>query len=122
MLSCIRKARGQRGSQHMLSDTVKCDDAFFDGPTAGKKRERGTGKAKVLVALLLDSEGHNLRFLKVKTTKDVRRRSIKAKHLDNYLNEFYSCFSRRVFGVKLFQRLSMVVVQLLAGLRDSHII
>lgn len=77
VLSRIRKAMGQWDNQHKLSGTIEFDDAFFGGPTAGKKRGRGTEKAKVFVALSLDNKG-NPRFLKMKTTKDIRQRSVRA--------------------------------------------
>lgn len=76
MLSRIRKAMGQRDSQHKLSGTIEFDDAFFGDPTTGKKRGGGTGKTKVFVTLSLDSKG-NPRFLKMKTMKDIRQRSVR---------------------------------------------
>ena len=52
----IRKAMGQRDDQHQLSGVIEFDDAFFGGPTVGKKRGRGTEKAKGFVALSLDQD------------------------------------------------------------------
>lgn len=76
MRSRIRRGMGQRDNQHKLSGTIEFDDAFFGGSTAGKKCGRGAGKAKVFVALSLDSKG-NPRFLKMKTMKDICQRSVR---------------------------------------------
>ena len=70
VLSRIRKAMGQRDDAYRLENEIEFDDAFFGGPTVGKKRGRGTEKAKVFVALSLDKKGHP-RFLKMKKAKDV---------------------------------------------------
>lgn len=76
LLARIRKAMGQRDDTHQLSGTVEFDDAFFGGPTVGKKRGRGTEKTKVFVALSLDSKG-NPQYLKMKPTKDIRQASVR---------------------------------------------
>ena len=75
VLSRIRKAMGQRDDAYQLENEIEFDDAFFDGPTVGKKRGRGTEKAKVFVALSLDEKG-NPKFLKMKKAKDVRKKSV----------------------------------------------
>ena len=67
---------GQRDDTHQLSGIVEFDDAFFGGPTVGKKRGRGTEKTKVFVALSLDSKG-NPQYLKMKPTKDIRQASVR---------------------------------------------
>lgn len=77
MLARIRKAMGQRDDTHQLSGVVEFDDAFFGGPTVGKKRGRGTEKAKVFVALSLDERG-NLHFLKMKVTKNIKQAAVKS--------------------------------------------
>jgi len=77
MLYRIRQAMEQRDNTHMLSGTIEFDDAFFGGPTTGKKRGRGTEKAKVFVALSLDEKG-NPKFLKMKTTEDTRSDTVRA--------------------------------------------
>ena len=46
MLRRIRIAMGQRDKTHQLNGVIEFDDAYFGGPTAGKKRGRGTEKAK----------------------------------------------------------------------------
>ena len=76
MLKRIRAAMGQRDKQHQLSGKVEFDDSYFGGPTAGKKRDRGTEKAKVLVGLSLDEHG-NPQYLKMKVTENIRQASVK---------------------------------------------
>lgn len=72
MLRRIRIAMGQRDKTHQLCGVIEFDDAYFGGPTVGKKRGRGTEKAKVFVALSLDDRG-NPRFLKMRVTPDISR-------------------------------------------------
>ena len=76
MLKRIRAAMGQRDKQHQLSGKIEFDDSYFGGPTAGKKRGRGTEKAKVLVGLSLDEHG-NPQYLKMKVTENIRQASVK---------------------------------------------
>lgn len=76
-LARIRKAMGQRDDTHQLSGVVEFDDAFFGSPTIGKKRGRGTEKAKVFVALSLDENG-NPQFLKMQIAKNIKQASVKA--------------------------------------------
>ncbi len=66
---------GQRDATHKLSGVVEFDDAFFGGPTIGKKRGRGTEKAKVFVALSLDTKGNPL-FLKMRITQNIKQTSV----------------------------------------------
>ena len=68
MLKRIRAAMGQRDALHQLNGEIEYDDAYFGGPTVGKKRGRGTEKAKVFVGLSLDGHGNPLYFkMKIKT-------------------------------------------------------
>ena len=76
MLKRIRTAMGQRDKTHKLNGVIEFDDAYFGGPTAGKKRGRGTEKAKVFVALSLDELG-NPRFLKMRVTPNLKQASVK---------------------------------------------
>ena len=75
MLKRIRMAMGQRDSGYQLSGTIEFDDAYFGGPTAGK-RGRGTGKTKVFVALSLDDQGRP-GYLKMQVTKNIKRASVR---------------------------------------------
>lgn len=76
MLRRIRIAMGQRDETHQLRGVIKFDDAYFGGPTTGKKRGRGTEKAKVFVALSLD-ERDNPGFLKMRVTPNIKQASVK---------------------------------------------
>lgn len=76
MLRRIRVAMGQRDKNHQLHGVIEFDDAYFGGPTVGKKRGRGTEKAKVFVALSLDEQG-NPRFLKMRVTPNIKQASVK---------------------------------------------
>ena len=72
----IRIAMGQRDETHQLCGVIEFDDAYFGGPTTGKKRGRGIEKAKVFVALSLDGQG-NPRFLKMRVTPNIKQASVK---------------------------------------------
>lgn len=83
MLQRIRKAMEDRDNVHQLNGIIEFDDAFFGGPTVGKKRGRGTEKAKIFAALSLDKKGKPL-YLKMKVTKNVKQKSVKefaTKHI-----------------------------------------
>lgn len=76
MLRRIRIAMGQRDETHQLCGVIEFDDAYFGGPTTGKKRGRGTEKMKVFVALSLDEQG-NPRFLKMRVTPNIKQASVR---------------------------------------------
>ena len=76
MLRRIRIAMGQRDETHQLCGVIEFDDAYFGGPTTGKKRGRGTEKTKVFVALSLNGQG-NPRFLKMRVTPNIKQASVK---------------------------------------------
>lgn len=76
MLKYIRKAMKTRDDSHQLEGVIEFDDAFFGGPTVGKKRGRGTEKSKVFVALSLDKKGNPL-YLKMKPTENIKKKSVK---------------------------------------------
>lgn len=76
VLSRIRNAMGQRDSDYLLSGIVEFDDTYFGGPTVGRKRGRGTEKAKVFVALSLDDAG-NSKHLTMQVTKNLKQASVK---------------------------------------------
>ena len=76
MLRRIRTAMGQRDKTHQLHGVIEFDDAYFGGPTAGRKRGRGTEKAKVFVALSLDERSKPL-FLKMRVTPNLKQASVK---------------------------------------------
>ena len=76
MLTRIRTAMGQRDKTHQLNGTIEFDDTYFGGPTVGKKRGRGTEKAKVFVAASLDERGNPL-YAKMRVTQNIKRASVK---------------------------------------------
>ena len=76
MLKRVRAAMGQRDGSHRLCGIIEFDDAYFGGPTTGKKRGCGTEKAKVFVALSLDERGKP-RFLKMRVTPNIKQASVK---------------------------------------------
>jgi len=76
MLARIREAMKQRDEGYKLNGIIEFDDAFFGAPTVGKKRGRGTEKAKVFVALSLDEKGKP-RFLKMRKTKNIKQAAVK---------------------------------------------
>ena len=76
MLKRIRSAMGQRDKKHQLSGVIEFDDSYFGGPTVGRKRGRGTEKAKVFVALSLSESGNPL-YLKMMVTPNIKRASVK---------------------------------------------
>ena len=76
MLVRIRAAMGQRDKTHLLSGTIEFDDTYFGGPTVGKKRGRGTEKAKVFAAVSLDERG-NPHYAKMQVTQDIKQASVK---------------------------------------------
>ena len=76
MLMRIRAAMGQRDKTHRLNGNIEFDDTYFGGPTVGKKRGRGTEKAKVFVAVSLDEWGNPL-YAKMRVTQNIKRASVK---------------------------------------------
>ena len=56
--------------------TIEFDDTYFGGTTVGKKRGRGTEKAKVFVAVSLDERGNPL-YAKMRVTQNIKRASVK---------------------------------------------
>lgn len=76
MLMRIRVAMGQRDKTHQLNGNIEFDDTYFGGPTVGKKRGRGTEKAKVFVAVSLDERG-NPHYTKMQVTENIKQASVK---------------------------------------------
>ena len=76
MLRRIRIAMVQRDKTHQLCGVIEFDDAYSGDPTTGKKRGRGTEKAKVFVALSLDERG-NPGFLKMWVTPNIKQAAVK---------------------------------------------
>ena len=67
---------GQRDKTHRLNGIIEFDDACFGGPAVGKKRGRGTEKAKVFVAVSLGEQKNPL-YAKMRVTQNIKRASVK---------------------------------------------
>lgn len=76
MLKRIRAAMGQRDKTHQLSGTIEFDNTYLGGPTVGKKRGRGTEKAKVFAAVSMDERG-NPCYAKMQVTQNIKQASVK---------------------------------------------
>ena len=77
MLRRIRAAMGKRDGMHLLGGIVEFDDTYIGSTTTGKKRGRGTEKAKVFVALSLNEKGKP-EYLKMRVTDNIQGDSVKA--------------------------------------------
>lgn len=75
MLHRIRKAMTDRDSKYLLAGTVELDDAYFGAPGEECKRRRGTSKAKVIVGLSINDEGHP-QFLKMEVINDLKKETM----------------------------------------------
>jgi len=76
LLTRIRRAMGQRNSRYLLTGIVEFDDAYFGGPTVGKKRGRGTEKTKVFVAVSLKDDEKPM-HLCMQLTKNLKQARVK---------------------------------------------
>lgn len=77
LLRRIRAAMGQRDSDYKLFGLVSVDETYLGGPKAGGKRGRGTGRAKMAVALSLGNKKRP-RFLRLQIVPDVKKVTLKA--------------------------------------------
>lgn len=77
MLKRIRLAMCQRDASYLLNGVVEMDDAYIGGPTEGKKRGRGTEKAKFFVALSLDDKNRP-KYLKMAVTENLQQKSVRS--------------------------------------------
>jgi transposase-like protein len=85
LLHRVRKAMGQRNSRYLLSGIVEFDDAYFGGPTVGKKRGRGTEKSKVFAAVSLNDDEKPKRLC-MQLTKNLKQASVK-KFANTYIQK-----------------------------------
>ena len=77
MLKRIRTAMCQRDASYLLNGVVEMDDAYIGRATEGKKRGRGTEKAKFFVVLSLDEKGRP-QYLKMDVTENLQQKSVRA--------------------------------------------
>jgi transposase-like protein len=75
MLHKIRQAMKKRDAKYTLAGIVELDDAFFGALSEGGKRGRGTDKAKVLVGLSLNKQGHPL-YLKMEVVPNIKAKTL----------------------------------------------
>jgi hypothetical protein len=75
MFQRIRKAMKDQDSQYLVARMVELDDAYFGSPDEGGKRGRGTSKAKVMLGLSLNDEGHP-QFLKMQVVNNLKKETI----------------------------------------------
>lgn len=76
MLKRIRTAMCQRDASYLLNGVVEMDDAYIGRATEGKKRGRGTEKAKFFVVLSLDEKGRP-QYLKMDVTENLQQKSVR---------------------------------------------
>jgi len=77
LLQRIRTAMMERDWNYMLSGIVELDDAFFGAADEGGKLGRGTSKAKVVIGLSLNEDGHP-QYLKMEVVDNLKADSIAA--------------------------------------------
>lgn len=70
LLVRIRKAMHNRDENYFLTGFIEMDEAYLGGPTHGKKRGRGTERAKMSVAISKDKKGKPL-YLYLQAIPDV---------------------------------------------------
>lgn len=75
MLHRIRKAMKDQDSQYLLDGLVEMDDAYFGAKKEGSKRGRGTDKAKVIVGLSINDQGHP-QYLKMEVVHNLKRQTL----------------------------------------------
>jgi len=77
LLQKLRSAMGDRDARYLLDGIVEFDDTYFDGPTKGGKRGRGTNKTKALVALSKDAAGKP-KYLKMRVVPNLKGKTVGA--------------------------------------------
>lgn len=82
MLHKIRKAMQDRDARYRLAGIVEVDDAYFGGPSQGKKRGRGTDKSKVLVSVSVTKKS-KAQFAKMEVVDDLSQDTIDRRIKDS---------------------------------------
>lgn len=70
-LKCLRKAMKSRDDKYMLQGIVELYDTYVGTSTHGKKRGRGTGKSKVIVAVAKTEKGAAT-YIKINVVKNLK--------------------------------------------------
>ena len=71
LLQRLRKAMKSRDDKYMLQGIIELDDTYIGTSTHGKKRGRGTEKAKVIVAVSQTEDG-KAAYMKMKVVTDLK--------------------------------------------------
>lgn len=71
LLQRLRKAMKSRDDKYLLQGIVELDDTYVGTSTHGKKRGRGTEKAKVIVAVSQTKDG-KASFIKMQTVSNLK--------------------------------------------------
>ena len=71
LLQRLRKAMRSRDDRYLLQSVVELDDTYVGTATRGKKRGRGTEKAKVIVAVSQNANGRAA-YIKMQTVSNLK--------------------------------------------------
>ena len=82
LLLRIRSAMQERDQDYLLQGIIEMDEAYLGAPKSGKKRGRGTERAKMAVAVSKDSKDRSM-FLRLQMIPDVT-----TKTLQNVVNQY----------------------------------
>lgn len=75
LLVRIRSAMQERDQDYLLSGIVEMDEAYLGAPKSGKKRGRGTERAKMAVAVSKDSAGRP-KFLRLRMIPNITTKTL----------------------------------------------
>lgn len=88
LLHRLRKAMRSRDDRYLLQSVVELDDTYVGTATRGKKRGRGTEKAKVIVAVSQNANGRAA-YMKMQTVSN-----LKAVTFGRFAKQFIAVGSR----------------------------
>ena len=135
LLVRIRSAMQERDQDYLLQGIIEMDEAYLGAPKSGKKRGRGTERAKMAVAVSKDSKDRPM-FLRLQMIPDVTTKTLQnvvgdlkwvhaaignfksfllgtyhgsCGNYQPYLDEFCFRFNRRFHPGQLFARLSRAI-------------
>ena len=80
LLQQLRKAMRSRDDRYLLQSVVELDDTYVGTATRGKKRGRGTEKAKVIVAVSQNANGRAA-YIKMQTVSNLKAVTFGRFHL-----------------------------------------
>ena len=85
LLVRIRRAMQEYDQGYLLSGMIEMDEAYLGAPKSGKKRGRGTERAKMAVAVSKDSLGRP-KFLKLRMIPNITTRTLQ-NVVDQYVQK-----------------------------------